>query len=173
MHIILDIDQTLVLSVPKVERVGKKFLEGKIYHDLPHHITIERPFLQYFLDELFKNFNVSIWTAGTKDYADMVLEKILRGRKPKYVFHNEHCRISREVYGNIKDLRLLWDNFRIKSFKPTETILLDDLKENCSHQPDKCIWIKGFIPCQRHNDCDKSLLVVLEMFMKIKNRKVN
>ena len=177
MHVVLDIDHTLILSMLKYE-INSGMLQGKNYHNVFHFITVERPYLQHFLDELFSKYDVSIWTMGTKDYADELLSKILKGRQPKYVFHRTQCEISQRLYNSPKDLRLLWNEFNLGSeFKPESTVLVDDLAENCK-QPNKCILVKQFFPCEKHPDCDKTLLEVLEKLktMEVENvtvKKIN
>ena len=45
-------------------------MEKFSYHDMDgYYIVFERPGLQEFLDYLFANYIVSVWTAATKDYA--------------------------------------------------------------------------------------------------------
>ena len=155
MHIILDIDQTLIYTVMKDEIMGlNRNINNLPYHENEHFITFERPYLQDFLDFLFSNFEVSIWTHGEEGYAEWVLSKILQGRKVKYLFHRDHCNLSYELYGNLKDLRMLWDNMKL-DFNPSQTILIDDLESNCSHQPDKCIQVIPFIPYRRDNELNR------------------
>ena len=40
-----------------------------------HYKVFERPGLQEFLDYLFANFNVSVWTAASKSYALFIIDK--------------------------------------------------------------------------------------------------
>ena len=37
----------------------------------------ERPYLQHFLDFLFTNYNVAVWTAVEKDYAKFIVENFI------------------------------------------------------------------------------------------------
>ena len=79
-NIILDLDQTLISAEVSEEHNFKKYeMKSKLfdYKDMDgYYIVYERPGLQKFLDYLFENFNVSIWTAASKDYALFIIEKI-------------------------------------------------------------------------------------------------
>ena len=166
MHIILDIDHTLIFSIPKDTPIDRKKLDGMTYYESDYFITVERPRLQKFLDKLFANFEVSVWTAGTEDYGEWILKNILKGRRITYYFHRDHCNTSYEIYGHIKDLRLLWDNFKL-DFDPNSTMLVDDAMENYFHQKDKCVLIQKFFPFMRK---DKELERVFKLILSIRNR---
>jgi hypothetical protein len=70
INVVLDLDQTLVSAedwntqdFKKYKKKAKKFQ----FHDMDgYYIVFERPNLQSFLDYLFANFNVSVWTAASK-----------------------------------------------------------------------------------------------------------
>ena len=65
------------------------------------YIICERPHLSDFMDWLFKNFNVSVWTAASKDYALFII-KILYYVEKKIVNYNLSfsiiCDLSQIVY---------------------------------------------------------------------------
>ena len=90
----LDLDQTIIsaeasedFNFVKHHKKIKKFhyenMEG-------YYLIFSRPNLQEFLDYIFKNFNVSVWTAASKDYALFIIDKIilkdLPERKLDYIF---------------------------------------------------------------------------------------
>ena len=94
-NIVLDLDQTLISSedlkdfVPDQKKMSH-FKHAKMDNS---YITFERPHLQEFLDFLFKNYNVSIWTAATKNYALFIINKFIRkrGRNIDFIFFSYHC----------------------------------------------------------------------------------
>ena len=62
INVILDLDSTLICAEP-IESLPKgDFSEFKVYNMDDYYKVFERPYLQEFLDFLFANFNVSIWT---------------------------------------------------------------------------------------------------------------
>jgi hypothetical protein len=157
-HIVLDIDQTLIhaLEISDIHKIPdiKRLMVSSPFHNMDNDMVIfERPHLQQFLDYMFKNYEISIWTAANYNYASFVLERILRGRKPVYVLFDSHCELSSNIYrGTQKDLRLL-------SF--VGALLVDDLKENCGEQNSICI--APYDVTKEDSLLDKELLVVMEM----------
>ena len=57
--------------------------------------------------------------------------------------HYYHTELSEQYYDSPKDLRLLWDKFPT-NFKPSNTIIVDDLKDVKDANGYNCINIKGF-----------------------------
>ena len=81
-----------------------------------------RPGLSAFLSELSKVYELVLWTAATREYADYFLKII----DHKNLFNNkiltrEHCQFEGDYA--IKDLRLLGRDLR-------KTIIVDNLAEN-------------------------------------------
>jgi len=103
-NIVLDLDQTLISSeiIKEFDFTQNKEKSKKFnFHNMDeYYLVFERPGLQSFLDNLFENFNVSIWTAASKDYALFIIEKIILKNNPKrkldWVFFSYHCRISKK-----------------------------------------------------------------------------
>ena len=63
----------------------------------------KRPYLDEFLTEMQKHFEILIFTAGTKDYADQVIDKI--DAKKQLISHRlyrNHCTDLNNMY--LKDL---------------------------------------------------------------------
>jgi hypothetical protein len=175
--IILDLDQTLIsgeatenYDFGKNKKKAKKF---NFENMEDYYIIFERPHLQKFLNFLFKHFNVSIWTAASKDYALFIIEKILlkkKDRKIDYIFFSYHCGISKKKNKGkkTKDLSLIWKYFKMENYKEDYTFILDDYKEdvyNC--QKDRCILAKPFEFTQKGSEKDKFLLELIPKLKKI------
>ena len=84
-NLILDLDQTLISS-ESVNAINSDSLKKKsdffrvdVLDDF--YKIFSRPYLQEFLDYAFKNFNVSVWTAASKDYALFIIENIIITRE--------------------------------------------------------------------------------------------
>jgi len=151
-NIVLDLDQTLISSeiIKEFDFTQNKEKSKKFnFHNMDeYYLVFERPGLQSFLDNLFENFNVSIWTAASKDYALFIIEKIILKNNPKrkldWVFFSYHCRISKNKSNKSKDLSLLWDIYKIDGFNKNNTIIIDDYDEVYNSQPKNCIKIEPF-----------------------------
>ena len=145
--IILDLDQTIISAEADEDYDFKKHkTKAKLftYHDMnSYYIVFERPGLQDFLDFLFSNFNVCVWTAASKDYALFIIEKIIiNGKKNRHVdwiFFSYHCDISRKLKKGTKDLSILWDDYKIKGYNKHNTVIIDDYDEVHGIQPHNCI----------------------------------
>lgn len=87
-NIVLDLDNTLVSTVSKTEML--KILAPEEVQKIPlHFITYDndmliyiRPYLQEFLDFLFENYNVSIFTASESNYAYYIIKSLILDDKP-------------------------------------------------------------------------------------------
>lgn len=156
MNLILDLDATLICS-----KTSKKFDFKKNnnmskaskfkFHDMDgYYVVFERPGLQEFLDYVFKKFNVSIWTAASKDYGlyiidNIILDKNKPHRKLDWAFFSYHCDISKEKKdGKTKSLEMLWDEYKINGFNKDNTYILDDYKEVFKTQMERCFWCTPF-----------------------------
>lgn len=177
-NFILDLDQTIISAEPceeydfkKNKSKAKKFR----FHNMENlYIVFERPYLQEFLTYLFDNFNVSIWTAATKDYALFIIDKIIlagnSNRKLDYIFFDYHCGISKKLKNKTKNLSLLWDIYKIDHFNNNNTVILDDYDEVYNTQPNNCIIAKPFEFKDENSDEDIFLKNILNDVRELKER---
>lgn len=165
-NVILDLDNTIIsaealedfpFEQSGIDVKAKKFA----IHDMDgYYIVFERPYLQDFLDWLFENYNVAVWTAASKDYALFIIDKILLkrpNRKLDFIFFSYHCEISRYFYNYSKKLLLITNTIKIKNYHCDNTIIIDDLSEVHLCQPEKCIPIKPFEILREHSETDEEL----------------
>ena len=86
--IILDLDHTLICTCPRdilqtvTDDIHSIPLKKHAYEDC---FIFERPHLHEFLDFLFENFDVSVFTAAAEDYASFIVEKIIIGDKARKI----------------------------------------------------------------------------------------
>ena len=99
-----------------------------------------RPGLSSFLTELSKQYELVLYTAATREYADYFLRLIdHKGLFKGNILTREHCTFEGEYA--IKDLRILGRDLR-------KTIIIDNLKENFERTtPDNGMHIKNFEGC--------------------------
>lgn len=166
-NVILDLDQTLISAEAEEEYDFKKYKsKAKKFSrkDMDgYYIVFERPGLQDFLDFLFENFNVSIWTAASKDYALFIIEKIILTkpeRKLDWIFFSYHCDISRRVKKGSKNLSIIWDEYKIPGYDKTNTVILDDYDEVHKTQPGNCIIAYPFEFMDKNSENDKFLSIL-------------
>ena len=176
INVILDLDQTLISSETKSEFDKKKFGEKmkNFYHkDLDDlYIVFARPHLDGFLDYLFDNFNVSVWTAASKSYALFIIENFILTkpeRKLDFVFFSYHCTMSLRLKRGLKGLNMLWDVFNIKGYRPDNTVIIDDNYDVKKIQRCNCFQIKPFNFYDENSENDTELIKTTIKLEKLKN----
>jgi len=174
-NILLDLDQTVIYSEPaenfdfegnaeKMEKIPHTDMEGV-------YVIFERPGLQTFLSYLFENFNVSIWTAASKDYALFITKNIILkepSRKVDWIFFSYHCEISKKRTGRSKSLSILWDIYEIPGYSKKDTVIIDDNSEVFDTQRGNCIVAEPFVFSQEGSEDDDYFQRLLPQLMKMK-----
>lgn len=179
----LDLDATIICSVQKDELdvqdpTNKEKIQKYTYHIMDEEYTdntyavFERPHLQEFLDYLFENYDVSVWTAATGDYASFIANKIIIGSKPKrkleFFLWRDHCDMSINEYDDTKRLKMFWNTnkFPAKGFKDTNTHILDDNPDVWKDQDNTCIKALIFDVMDNDSYQDDFLLKVVDQLKK-------
>ena len=152
LNVFIDLDNTIInaLTPKEVSLIPTRYNKLLEYKDMRSYYRVyERPYLEYFLDFLFTNFNVSVWTAAQSDYAIFILNNFILtkpNRKVEYIFHSYHVDLARQMYGEdkIKDLRLLWNYFELPNVYPCNTFIIDDLPDVLSTNPSNTINVEAW-----------------------------
>lgn len=148
-NVILDLDETLVSAKTpeELENIGFNEEGFNFYNMDKDYIVFERPNLQSFLDWLFTNYNVLIWSAGSKEYVLYIIDKIIlldKKRELKLILFSDHCNmIPSETKPKNLDY-LLFSNPSLKNISHENTVIIDDLDKVYDIQPENCIPIKPF-----------------------------
>jgi len=97
-----------------------------------------RPYLKMFLDEISKYFDLAIFTAATKNYADTILDYIDPNNEYfQFRLYRDACiPIQNKLY--IKDLRI------IKDYDPSNVILMDNSLYSFMNQPSNGMLVNSF-----------------------------
>lgn len=179
-NIVLDLDHTLLSSEEidelKLSKWGNKSEKFKFLNMDGYYLVYLRPGVQKFLDYIFKNFNVSVWTAASKEYALWIVKEIIlptcrSGRKLDWVFFDYHCEKSIQTFDGSKDLRMLWDIYKIPQFNQQNTFIIDDYDEVFRTQPKNCIISPGFHLKNKGSEDDSFLIDLIEYLDVIKSGK--
>lgn len=177
-NLLLDLDQTVISAEADEDYDFKKYKEKAKkfnFEDMDgYYLVFERPGLQTFLDYIFANFNVSVWTAASKDYALFIIEKIiLAGRNERsldWIFFSYHCDLSKRRKGHTKDLSMLWDVYNIPGYTKNNTVILDDYGEVYKTQPNNCIVALPFEFTDEGSETDTFLA---DLIPKLENMRTN
>ena len=176
-HIVLDLDQTLISS-EDINDYDKNFQKSVQFksHDMDDcYIVFERPHLQEFLDFLFSNFKVSVWTAASKDYAMFIIKEVIQNgrddRKLEWVFFSYHCDISKKLTGKSKNLEILETEFKLPDYSFEKTLILDDYDEVYKTQPSNCILVEAFEYTSEKSSKDNNLKKIQKQLKQLKSKK--
>jgi len=144
--LVLDLDETLINY--RIDEIGRGVLRP-------------RPHLNKFLKELNKVYELIIFTAGTQDYADPILNVI--EKKHKFFekrLYRQHCIILDNIF--VKDLSKLGRDLN-------KIIIVDNMKQNFKLQKENGIFIKNFYGDKN----DSTLVELLPILLEIAKNKEN
>lgn len=141
LNIFLDLDNTLLLTLPLSSTPPPRRIHCVYYKS--GWITYQmcaRPYLTYFLRELNKIANISIWTAATKEYAKFAIQYFF---PPEIKIHHFLSRNETIFYskrtGRMKPIDQLYLMF--PECTPDTTFIVDDLLYVQQSNPYNCIPI--------------------------------
>lgn len=156
--LLLDLDETLIHSEFRdnynYKSLDKMKAHSKCYHrsfsyienNYKYYFDIYfRPFLFDFLHEIKNYFDLAIFTASTKGYADTIINYIDPNNEIfKFRLYREAC-IPIQKYLYIKDLRI------IKNYNPMKVIIMDNSLYSFINQPSNGMLIYSFYSNHKDN----------------------
>ena len=140
--LVVDLDETLVHYIEE---------ENRAYVQV-------RPYADYFLTEMSKNFEIVIFTAAAEDYADIVLNELDKNNEITYKLYRKHTEQLNGIF--IKDLSKLGRDL-------SKVCIIDNNKDNFSLQPENGLHICSFLGDQN----DDELYLLCEDLQKIISSK--
>ena len=121
-----------------------------------------RPGLKKFLAEVNKKYEVVVFTAGTQEYADPILDIIEKDEK-FFVkrLYRQHAVIINNIY--VKDLTKLGRDL-------SKIIIIDNMPQNFLLQKDNGIFIKNFFGQDQN---DTALIDLIPILLNIASKPNN
>lgn len=154
LTVVLDLDETLVHSVFEHDPLAIEKMETS---GLANFWTQKRPYLDDFLSEASKKYELIVYTAGSEDYAKVVLNFLDPHQSIfRYTLFRQHCfQLSPSQF--VKDLRILNRDL-------SRVVLVDDSLHSFWFQCENGVPIVPF-----YNDGSDQALLVLESFLDFLN----
>lgn len=131
--IVVDLDETLVHVTPIVPNYMNKNNYFRIIIKKRKFYVQMRPYLQTFLDRLSNFYEICVFTASEKDYANKIIDKILPNVKNCFRFFRDSCVNCAGYF--VKDLNAI--NCPIK-----QTLLIDDIAGSALNNPKNLVKIR-------------------------------
>lgn len=133
--LVLDLDETLIRSTA-TQPVGYSYdhiFPIEINENIYQVYVTKRPYVEYFLNQITRLYNVIIFTASTRPYADPVVD--LLGIKAP-ILYRDSCTLHEGSY--VKDLTHLGIDLK-------DVIIIDNSPASYQFQPENAIPIKDFM----------------------------
>jgi RNA polymerase II subunit A small phosphatase-like protein len=170
--LILDLDETLIHTEVIPDHMSDQFdwdfkmesSNGSSYY------TKKRPYLDQFLKFAFENFDIAVWTAASKDYAENILKNIgIDESNLKFLYTKENCTLRADnrngsytgQYYGIKNLNKL----KRKGYDLDQVLIVDDVLETAENNWGNLIRIKPYT----YEREDTELLKLISYLEYIKN----
>ncbi len=183
LHIILDIDQTLVDNMSLYEYETNKDKLRKPDFIKESMCIWTRPNLKEFLDFLDKNVKyISIWTNGTFSWLYYVFTTILSKYLPKKRFLlllSVDYSIKQSIQMNgitsiipIKNIDKMINRFPNNNISLHNTVLIDDNYHNCIFNRNNTIPIKKYYAIEEINGIrNNDLMFIIQIIIELKKSK--
>jgi TFIIF-interacting CTD phosphatase-like protein len=139
-NVVLDIDNTLLHAIKKDLQLTFKHVNLKSF-EIDSHVVFLRPKVEEFLEFLFANFRVGVFTAAGSLYAEQIIRKLFK-KKPHFVFTTVDYDLCRIETSRFKDLN--WVEQKIPFFRRDHTLIVDDAKVVKLSNDDHCFNIRPF-----------------------------
>ena len=153
--LILDLDETLVHSSFHPLYFNNEPIQPDIFFTIlfenkSHDVyVLKRPYIKEFMNKMYKLFNIYIFTASIKEYANPLLIKLDKHKMIAKKLFRESCTLSQDNK-YIKDLNILNENLK--------NVILVDNNPN-SYRYNKCNGVP--IKTWHYDKADKELIKII------------
>jgi Dullard-like phosphatase family protein len=159
MLLVLDLDETLIFATETALSMEPDF-------DIGEYVVYKRPYLDTFLDFCRETFEVAVWTASTKPYAEAITPLIFEPEYPLvFIWARRKCiqrfNPERHEVEFIKDLRKV----KKQGHSLEQIIAIDDSPEKYAKNYGNLVRVSPFIGDQK----DEELLYLMDYLLELKD----
>lgn len=134
--VFLDLDETLIHSYPNIpprrfDFVVDPAIDGRTIN----FYVVKRPGVDAFLEALSKKYELVVFTAGRKEYAEPIIDKLDKNGIISHRLYRDSCKKYSGMY--VKDLSDVGRDLR-------RAVLVDDNPKSFFFQPRNAIPVKPF-----------------------------
>lgn len=164
--LILDLDETLVYATEVKLEYQQDFIVGQYF-------VYKRPFLQEFIQFCLENFDVSIWTSSTSNYATKIVEEIFPNPyELKFFWSRLRCTIRYDEELQETYFEKMMSKVRKRKYDLAKVIVVDDSPEKWRNSYGNLIRVKPFFGEAEDNELQK-LIIYLKRLKDAENiRKI-
>lgn len=167
--LILDLDETLIYSSYSKEDIQSPY---DFMIDNTYYVK-KRPYVEDFLQEVRQHFDLAVWTAATRDYAQIIVHELFEKQNiPLKFFHSRERCVERDntrsMYDSyvtkyyIKDLKKIKKHFQLD-----KVLFVDDLTVSLQRNYGNLVKIPPF---QGETE-DNHLLLLKDYLISIKDEQ--
>ena len=142
--LVVDLDETLVHSsfkpVPNADYVIPVEIDPGTLTDV---YVLKRPYVDYFMEEMGKHYEIVVFTASLAKYADPLLDLLDVNNVIRWRLFRESCYPFQGNY--VKDLTSLGREM-------TRCVIVDNSPHSYAFQPQNALPVASFIDDPRDND---------------------
>mmetsp|Transcript_4948 Transcript_4948/g.9293 ORF Transcript_4948/g.9293 Transcript_4948/m.9293 type:complete len:286 (+) Transcript_4948:1533-2390(+) len=142
--LVLDLDETLVHSSFIPTATYDFIIPVNIEGTLNHAYVAKRPGVDEFLEKCLESFEVVIFTASLKIYAEPLIERLIPGSNT-HKLYRPSCRFVNGIY--VKDLSRLGRTLE-------RTVIVDNSPSSYALQPQNAVAIKSWFCDPKDNDLE-------------------
>lgn len=167
--LILDLDETLIHSIDKTNYVEQPYdfmIDDEFY-------VMKRPYVEEFIKEMSQHYELAVWTAATRGYAEKIVKELFHKNniELKFFHSRERCverHYTRTMYDYYPQRYYIKDLSKIKKhFDLNKVLMVDDLHTSLERNYGNLVKILPF----EGQIGDEQLLLLKEYLISIKEEE--
>lgn len=141
---VLDLDETLIHATQHpTELVDSDVHMIPAGHAFGYWIY-HRPYVRQFIEALLERFEVAVWTASTRRYAEHLVPDVVEPRHLRFLWAREQCSVVPTGAGGQFDLAKDIRSIDELGYDRANVLFVDDTPERLSASPDNVVPILPF-----------------------------